>query len=89
MKFAYIRRPLAFFLGIIAIAWAIGFARYFDHWVFFPAFPNILDSLGMSLIGIYLLYEALPRGNSLDDTLNAKSELILSVFDNIDSVEEP
>ncbi|MGD0478423.1 MAG: hypothetical protein ABSB29_09705 [Nitrososphaerales archaeon] len=88
MKFAYIRRPLAFVLGISAFAWAIGFARYFDHWVFFSAFPNILDSFGMSLIGIYLLYEALGKSHSLANTSDTESRPILSIFDGIDSIEE-
>ena len=88
MKFAYIRRPLAFVLGVSAFAWAIGFARYFNHWVFFSAFPNILDSLGMSLVGTYLLYEAFGKSHSLVNASDAGSELILSVFDDIDPVEE-
>ncbi|HYB76173.1 MAG TPA: hypothetical protein VEC08_04365 [Nitrososphaerales archaeon] len=88
MKFAYIQSPLAFVLGISAFAWAIGFARYFDHWVFFSAFPNILDSLGMSLVGVYLLYQALGKSHRLANTSNAESELILSVFDDIDPIEE-
>jgi hypothetical protein len=88
MRFAYIQNPLAFFLGVSAFAWAIGFARYFDHWVFFSAFPNILDSVGMSLIGVYLLYQALRKSRRLVSTSDARPELILSVFDNIDSIEE-
>jgi hypothetical protein len=88
MKFAYIQRPLAFILGISAFVWAIDFAQYFDHRVFFSTFPNILDSLGMSLVGVYLLYEALGKSHHLVNTSNAESERILSVFDDIDSVEE-
>jgi hypothetical protein len=88
MKFAYIQRPVAFVLGICAFAWAIGFARYFDHWVFFSAFPNVFDSLGMSLVGAYLLYEALGRSHRLADTSDVESGLILSVFDDIDPTEE-
>lgn len=88
MKFAYIQSPLAFVLGISALAWAIGFARYFGHWVFFPAFPNILDSLGMSLVGVYLLYEALGKSRPFADTSDAEMEPILSVFDDIDPTEE-
>lgn len=88
MKFAYIQRPLAFILGICAFAWAIGFARYFGHWVFFSAFPNVLDSLGMSLVGAYLLYEALGRSQRPANTTDAESGLILSVFDDIDPSEE-
>jgi hypothetical protein len=90
MKFAYIQSPLAFVLGISAFAWAIGFARYFGHWVFFPAFPNILDSLGISLVGVYLLYVALgksARARPLADTSDAESEPVLSVLDDIDPTE--
>jgi hypothetical protein len=88
MEFAYIRRPLAFVLGISAFAWAIGFVRYFNHWVFFSAFPNILDSLGMSLVGVFLLYEALGKGRRLAATSYADPELILSIFDDIDPTDE-
>ena len=88
MKFAYIQRPLAFVLAICAFAWALGFARYFDHWVYFPAFPNIFDSLGISLVGVYLLYEALGKGHRLANTSGAGSGLILSVFDDIELTEE-
>ena len=88
MKFAYIQRPLAFFLGVCAFAWAIGFARYFGHWVFFSAFPNVFDSIGMSLVGAYLLYEALGRSRRLAGMSDAGSGLILSVFDDIDPTEE-
>ena len=88
MKFAYIQSPLAFVLGISAFAWAIGFARYFDHWVFFSAFPNALDSLGMGLAGAYLLYEALNRSHTYANTSDAESGSVLSIFDDIDSAEE-
>jgi hypothetical protein len=88
MKFAYVRRPLAFVLGISAFAWAFGFARYFDHWVFFSAFPNVLDSIGMSLIGVYLLYQALGSSHRLVDTSDMELEPILSVLDDIDPVEK-
>ena len=88
MKFAYIRSPLAFVLAICAFAWAIGFAKFFDHWVFFPAFPNILDSLGISLIGIYLLYVALGKSRPLADISDAELEPILSALDDIDLTEK-
>lgn len=87
MKFAYIQKPLPFFLGVCAIAWAIGFVRYFDHWVFFSAFPNILDSLGMSLVGVYLLYLALRNQSLASASLNGPGP-ILSIFDDIDPAEE-
>jgi hypothetical protein len=47
-----------FFLGAVSVAWAVGFARYFDRWVYFPAFPNVLDSLGMALVGGFLFWES-------------------------------
>ena len=89
MKFAYIQNPLAFFLGGCAIAWAIGFARYFGHWVFFSAFPNVLDSIGLSLVGIYLLYQALGRSRTLANGSQVDSRVILSVIDDIDAMDEP
>ncbi|MGD0396808.1 MAG: hypothetical protein ABSB26_07895 [Nitrososphaerales archaeon] len=84
MKFAHIQRPLPFVLGISAFAWAIGFSRYFDHWVLFPTFPNILDSLGISLVGAYLLYLALGKSNPLVIPSDVELGVILSVFDDID-----
>lgn len=56
-----IGNPLKFFLGGCAFGIAFGFVRYFNHWVYFDAFPNILDSIVMSLIGSYLVYESLRR----------------------------
>lgn len=61
MKLYLVQNPLQFFLGGCALAWALGFIRYFGHWVYFPVLPNILDSLGMALIGTYLLYHAFVR----------------------------
>ncbi len=88
MKFVLIQRPLAFVLGISALAWAIGFVRYFDHWVLFPAFPNILDSLGISLVGAYLLYQALGKSHGPANASDAELGLVLSVFDDIDPADE-
>jgi len=88
MRFAYIEKPLAFFLGVCAFAWAIGFARYFDHWVYFSAFPNILDSLGMSLVGVYLLSEALSKKRGPKETTLGTGGGMSSVFSHIDSIEE-
>ena len=84
MKFAYIQNPLAFLLSGIAFAWAIGFARYFDRWVFFPIFPNVLDSLGLSVVGAYLLYKALDKSRPSTGASDAELETILSIFDEID-----
>ena len=59
MKF--VRNPLKFFLGGCAFGFALGFVRYFNQWVYFSAFPNELDSIGMALIGTYLVYESLRK----------------------------
>jgi hypothetical protein len=40
---------------------ALGFLRYFDQWVYFPLFPNILDSATMAFIGIFLLWDVLKK----------------------------
>lgn len=57
----YIGNPVKFFLGILAICWALAFVKYLGHWVYFPVFPNILDSVGMALVGVYLLYDCAKR----------------------------
>lgn len=61
MKVLWGLDPLRFFLGVSAFAWAVGFIRYFGAWVYFPWFPNVLDSIGMGLIGAFLFYEALQK----------------------------
>ena len=88
MKFAYIEKPIPFFLGACAFAWAFGFIRYFDHWVFFSTFPNVLDSLGMSLVGVYLFFLALQKGHDQSGISSGGLAPILSVFDDIDSAED-
>ena len=88
MKLAHIQNPVAFFLSGITFAWAVGFARYFDRWVFFPAFPNILDSLGLLAVGAYLLYKALGMRGVFAHTSDAELEPVLSVFDDIDSADD-
>jgi len=50
-----IRHKPQFFLGGLAIGLAVGFSRYFDRFVFFPLFPNILDAATMAVIGVYLI----------------------------------
>lgn len=54
-----IKSALKFFLGGCAFGFAFGSMRYFDQWLHFPAFPNVLDSIGMALIGTCLMYESL------------------------------
>jgi hypothetical protein len=46
-------------LGIVALGLSLGFLRYFDQWVYFPWFPNILDSATMALVGSVLLYDVI------------------------------
>jgi hypothetical protein len=42
----------AFLAGTIGLA--LKFITYFDHWVYFPSFPNALDSTFLILSVIYL-----------------------------------
>ena len=56
MKFLWGLNPFKYFLGVLAIGLAIAFPRYWNHWVYFPSFPNALDSMSMALVGTYLLY---------------------------------
>ena len=53
--------PIRFFLGSLAVALAFGFPRYFDHWVYFPWFPNVLDSMIMAFIGAVLLWDVIRK----------------------------
>jgi hypothetical protein len=34
------------------------FTTLFDHWLFFPLFPNILDALFLVVSVLYLAYQA-------------------------------
>jgi len=36
------------------IGMALKFITYFDHWVYFPSFPNVLDSTFLILSVIYI-----------------------------------
>jgi len=56
-KFLFNLDPVRFFLGSLAIGLAFGFPRYFGHWVYFPWFPNIIDSATMALLGLVLLWD--------------------------------
>jgi hypothetical protein len=60
-KFLFGIDPIRFFLGGLAIGLAFGFPRYFGHWVYFPYFPNVLDSATMAIIGAFLLYDVLRK----------------------------
>ncbi len=50
---------VAFFFGTIAIA--LKFVTFFNHWVYFPSFPNSLDSAflisGSAYFVSYILYK--------------------------------
>ena len=50
--------PVKVMLGTFTFAWAVGFARYLDAVVYFPAFPNILDVLGLMVVGGFLLFDS-------------------------------
>ncbi len=64
-----IKKPIAFFFGGLALGLAFGFMRYFNHWVYFPIFPNILDSFVMIAIGIYLFVESLKSPSVQKDNI--------------------
>jgi hypothetical protein len=60
-EFAFGIDPLRFFLGFLAVGLSIAFLRYFDQWVYFPWFPNVLDSATMAIIGFVLLYDVVKK----------------------------
>ena len=60
-KFLFGIDPFRFFLGSLAVALAFGFPRYFDHWVYFPLFPNVLDPMTMALVGAVLLWDVVRK----------------------------
>ena len=43
----------AFLFGTIGIA--LKFTTYFDHWIYFPTFPNALDSTFLILSSTYFV----------------------------------
>lgn len=43
------------FFGVGAVAIGLRFPSYFDHWVYFPSWPNLGDSLIMVVAGLLLL----------------------------------
>jgi hypothetical protein len=49
----------AFLFGTIGIA--LKFTTYFDHWIYFPTFPNALDStfliIGATYFVAYITYK--------------------------------
>ena len=50
---------VAFFFGTVGIA--LKFVTFFNHWVYFPSFPNSLDSafliLGSTYFVVYIMYK--------------------------------
>jgi len=48
---------LKFFFGVSTVMLGFAFIRYFDRWVYFPFFPNILDSVAMWSVAVILLYD--------------------------------
>ena len=42
-----------------SVAIALKFITYFNHWVYFPAFPNMLDSIFLVCAVTYLTFYAL------------------------------
>lgn len=42
-------------LGASILSIGLKFASYWDHWVFFPTIPNLLDSLVLAIAGALLL----------------------------------
>lgn len=44
-------------LGIGALAIGIKFPVYWDHWVYFPAVPNVLDTAWLILVSAWLISE--------------------------------
>ncbi len=50
---------VAFFFGTVGVA--LKFTTFFDHWVYFPSFPNFLDSafliFGSAYFFGYILYK--------------------------------
>ena len=50
---------MRFFFGSAAIAWAVGFSRYLGAGsVSFPIWPNVLDVLGLTIMGGYFVLES-------------------------------
>jgi uncharacterized membrane protein YsdA (DUF1294 family) len=49
----------AFIFGTIGIA--LKFTTYFDHWIYFPAFPNAFDStfliLSVTYFAVYIIHK--------------------------------
>jgi Kef-type K+ transport system membrane component KefB len=44
---------VAFFFGTVGVA--LKFVTFFNHWVYFPSFPNFLDSAFLILSSTYFV----------------------------------
>jgi hypothetical protein len=63
MRFLWGLDPLKFFAGALTIAWGIGFARYIGNGAWsFPIWPNLLDVVGLCLVGLYLVRDSFGKG---------------------------
>lgn len=51
--------------GTIGIA--LKFLAYFNHWVYFPYFPNIIDSMFLVISAVYLGSRAFRKVSSETD----------------------
>ena len=54
---------IIFFCGTIGIA--LKFVTFFDHWVYFPSFPNTLDSLFLVVSATYFFVYTVYRKRQL------------------------
>ena len=48
-------------LGVGILSVGFKFASYWDHWVYFPTIPNVLDSVVLVLAGAFLLSRGIRR----------------------------
>lgn len=63
-------------LGVLIIAWGVGFMRYLgSSAVEFPFWPNILDVVGLIGVGAYFFYRELSRrpGSPTDSGRSSRS----------------
>ena len=57
---------VAFFFGKVAIA--LKFVTFFNHWVYFPSFPNFLDSAFLISGSAYFFGYILHKKRNSDKT---------------------
>ena len=55
---------VAFFFGTVGIA--LKFVTFFNHWVYFPSFPNSLDSVFLILGSTYFVVNIMYSKRRLD-----------------------